>query len=77
MTYVSGRFRKQMHKYNNINISNEVDIIVNSTKKEFLKLKKLELEQFANSSFLRRQFPENMFTNEFGTTSDIDKLLGK
>ena len=64
-------------KYNNINISNEVDIIVNSTKKEFLKLKKLELEQFAKSSFLKRQFPENIFTNELGTTSDIDKLLGE
>ena len=62
---------------NDKNISEEIDLIVNSTKKEFLKLKKLELEQFAKSSFLRRQFPEDMFKNEFGTTSDIDKLLGE
>ena len=62
---------------NDKNISEEIDLIVNSTKKEFLKLKKLELEQFAKSSFLRRQFPEDMFKNEFGSTSDIDKLLGE
>ncbi len=58
---------------NDKDISKEIDLIVNSTKEEFLKLKKLELEERGESSI----FPTKFFRNEFGTVSDIDKLLGK
>jgi len=58
---------------NDKDISEEIDLMVSSTREEFLKLKRLELEKRGESSI----FPTKFFSNEFGTVSDIDKLLGK